>query len=81
MKILNHYIEQQNRWRAIFGDEAWQLPKHALIVHGHLENDLSPENLTCDGELTAAQARTKREYLEQALRELEQHYPEYVRVL
>ena len=76
---LKSYLERKNAFRKIFGQELLTLPKHALVIHGHLEADLSPENLTCDGELSAGQVRAKYRELTAALKELERDYAVYVK--
>ena len=77
---LKSYLERKNAFRSIFGQEPLTLPKHALVIHGHLEADLSPENLTCDGELSAGQVRARYKELSAALVELEEDYAAYVKV-
>jgi hypothetical protein len=76
---LKSYLERKNLFREMFGEELLTLPKHALVIHGHLEADLSPENLTCDGELSATQVRAKYRELTAALAELERDYAVYVK--
>ena len=53
MKTLQAYIEQKNRWNAIFKGEQFEVKSAAgrKRVAQSLDADLSPENLTCDGEV------------------------------
>ena len=76
---LKSYLERKNAFREIFGQELLTLPKHALIIHGHIEADLSPENLTCDGELSASVVRARYRELTKAMEELERDYAAYVK--
>ena len=78
---LKSYLERKNAFRGIFGEEPLTLPKHALVIHGHLEAELEPENLTCDGELSATQVRAKYRELTSALKELERDYAVYVKAV
>lgn len=56
MKELKQYVKQTNDWRAIFGDEPLTLTSAADCreLAERIESDLSPENLTCDGEVSGA---------------------------
>ena len=72
MKALQAYIEQKNRWNAIFKGEQFEVKSAAgrKRVAQSLDADLSPENLTCDGEVRGAQLREKQAYLTQCVAEL-----------
>ena len=63
VRHLNDYIEQRNRWLAIFNkNEDIQFPLTQADVDrvcSQLDGDLSPENLHCDGEISPAQAQAK----------------------
>ena len=74
MSALETYLERKNFTRKIFGQELLELPKHALYLHGCIENDLSPENLTCDGELSRSQVNANYAFLTKAQAELEKNY-------
>lgn len=62
-KYLTEYIEQKNRWRRLFNQEeidpANISPKQARELWDSLDADMSPENLTCDGELKGAALKRK----------------------
>ena len=57
MKALQAYIDQKNKWNAMFKGEQFELESASgrLRVAQSLDADLSPENLTCDGELSRAE--------------------------
>ena len=72
MKALTAYVEQKNRWNAIFKGEQFEVLSAAgrKRVAQSLDADLSPENLTCDGEVRGVQLREKQAYLNQCVTEL-----------
>lgn len=74
MRNLRKYVNGMNRFAALFGDKEINLAhlnnNMAKNLFDKLECDLSPENLCCDGELPAAQVRTKARMLHGAVREL-----------
>ena len=69
---IQKYVDDKNRWNALFKDKVLDLNNAAdrQEIAQALDCDLSPENLTCDGELSAAQVRTKYRYLTTAAKEL-----------
>ena len=76
MKNLEAYVEQKNRWNAIFGQTATQFPlsqRDANSIMDSIASELSPENLHCDGEISPQQARAKYNNLTKIQRELEQY--------
>jgi hypothetical protein len=72
MTALQAYINQKNKWNAIFRGEQFELEtaKGRQRVADSLDADLSPENLTCDGELSRSQIRAKHSALTAAATEL-----------
>jgi len=72
MKTLQAYIEQKNRWNALFKGEQFEVQSAAgrKRVAQSLDADLSPENLTCDGEVRGVELRKKQDYLNQCVTEL-----------
>jgi len=72
MKTLQAYIEQKNRWNAIFKGEQFEVQSASgrQRVAQSLDADLSPENLTCDGEVRGVELRKKQDYLTQCVTEL-----------
>jgi len=72
MKALQAYIEQKNRWNALFKGEQFEVKSASgrRRVAQSLDADLSPENLTCDGEVRGVELRKKQDYLNQCVTEL-----------
>ena len=72
MKDLNQYVAQKNKWNAIFmGDQYFlnsAIDRQAIAAC--IDFDLSPENLTCDGELPRARVITRKRLLEKAAEQL-----------
>ena len=74
MKNLTAYVENQNRWNAIFGDTPLQLPLSqagVTKIAKSIDAGLSPENLHCDGEISASEAQKKYNNYHRVLKELE----------
>jgi hypothetical protein len=69
---LEAYVEQQNRWTELFGQKPLSLlnEQDRQRIAQRLDADLSPENLTCDGELRGAELRDKERYLRRCVDEL-----------
>lgn len=72
ISTLEAYVEQKNKWRAIFGDKALSLlnAKDRQTIADDLDCELSPENLTCDGELSRSQVQAKYNRLVRCAQEL-----------
>jgi len=72
ISTLEQYVEQKNRWNKIFGNKELSLlnAKDRQTIANSLDADLSPENLTCDGEIRGAALRTKQQYLFRCAEEL-----------
>jgi hypothetical protein len=77
MKALQAYIDQKNRWNAIFNGAQYEIKtsQGRQRVADSLDSDLSPENLTCDGELPRSQVQARYRQLTAAARELKQLDP------
>jgi len=76
MKNLETYLEQKNRWNAIFGQAAMTFPlsqSDANDLMNSIASELSPENLHCDGEASITHVRKKAKFLDTVQRELEQY--------
>jgi hypothetical protein len=75
MKNLKAYIEQKNTWQILFsGKTEITFPLSQSDVKSltnSLDSDLSPENLHCDGEITARQAQAKYKMYSRVVAELE----------
>ena len=73
MKNLTAYVEQQNGWNAIFGKAPMTLPLSQAAVTDlakSIDGALSPENLHCDGEISARQAQAKYNNYMRVLKDL-----------
>jgi hypothetical protein len=72
MKALNAYIDQQNNWNAIFKGVPFEVhtAQGRKRVAQNIDAALSPENLSCDGELSIAQVRARYKALTGAARDL-----------
>lgn len=77
MKALQTYIDNKNRWNAIFRGEQFEIEtaKGRQRIADSLDADLSPENLTCDGELPRAEVKRRWNALASAARDLKQLDP------
>jgi hypothetical protein len=74
MKNLALYIDQKNAWASIFGNPTFDInnlsERDCQNLYDSLDNDLSPENLTCDGEMSGANIRGRARLLNSAAKEL-----------
>ena len=72
MKALQAYIDRKNKWNAIFKGKQYEIVSKfgRQEVAGMLDADLSPENLTCDGELRRAEVNRRYKELTKAAQEL-----------
>ena len=68
MNALQTYISNKNRWNAIFKGEQFELEsaEGRQRVAQSLDADLSPENLTCDGELSRKEIEMRYRLLRDA---------------
>ncbi len=74
MQNLNNFIQDNNRWIAIFGNPQMTFPltqQDADELARTLDSKLSPENLHCDGEISNAEAQRKYRFLATVCKELE----------
>jgi hypothetical protein len=77
MKALQAYVDQKNKRFAIFKGEQFELKtaEGRQRVADALDADLSPENLTCDGELPRSQVQARYKALTTAANQLKQLDP------
>jgi hypothetical protein len=70
---LEAYVDSKNSWGKLFGSKPLSLQNAAdrQAIADSIDADLSPENLTCDGELTRSQVQAKYQRLTRAARELQ----------
>ena len=78
MKALQTFIGQKNRWNAIFNGEQYEITtaKGRQRIADMIDSALSPENLTCDGELPRAEVNRRWKELNSAAKQLRQLDPE-----
>ena len=69
---LENYVDGINRWGKLFGTKPLSLlnAKDRQAIANRIDSDMSPENLTCDGELRGAQVQQKFRYLTRCAEEL-----------
>ena len=69
---LEQYVENKNKWRAIFNQPALSLlnAKDRQAIADGIDSEMSPENLTCDGELPRSVVQMKVRNLTRCAEEL-----------
>ena len=72
MKALNAYITKNNEWNAIFSGVQFEIhtSQGRKRVAQNIDAALSPENLSCDGELPRAQVQARYRELTNAAKDL-----------
>jgi hypothetical protein len=77
MKQLKAYLDQRNAFNKIFGTTPLSLDTAAdrQRIAEMIDGELSPENLTCDGELSRSAVQQRYRQLTAAARELKQLDP------
>ncbi len=74
MKALQAYIDRQNKWNSLFSGNkvVYEVgtAKGRRFVAQSIDAALSPENLTCDGELSRAEVNRRYRELTAAARDL-----------
>jgi len=72
ISTLEQYVNEKNKWRAIFNQKPLSLlnKQDRQAIANSIDSELSPENLTCDGELRGAQVHQKFRYLTRCAEEL-----------
>jgi len=70
---IEQYVERKNSFAKLFGTEPLSLlnAKDRQTIANSIDADLSPENLTCDGELSRTAVRNRYAFLTRAARELQ----------
>lgn len=73
MKALAQFVKQRNAFNKVFGNKELSLTSAAdrQKIADIIDSALSPENLTCDGELSASQVRARYKELTTVARELQ----------
>ena len=69
---LEKYVENKNKWRAIFNQPALSLlnARDRRAIADGIDSEMSPENLTCDGELPRSVVQMKVRNLSRCAEEL-----------
>jgi hypothetical protein len=77
MKALEQFVEQENRMAGIFGTKQLSLlrAEDRQRIADMIDSSLSPENLTCDGELSRSQVQQKYNFLTRCARDLQKLDP------
>jgi hypothetical protein len=77
MKALKAYLVRKNAYATIFGAKELTLDSAAdrQKIADSIDSDLSPENLTCDGELPRSLVQSRYNELTKAARELQKLDP------
>jgi hypothetical protein len=72
MRELNEFVARENKWSAIFGSAPLDLKnaQDRKQIAGKIDSCLSPENLTCDGELSRVEVDRKFRFLTKAAEQL-----------
>ena len=72
MKELKQYVLQKNEWNAIFNRVQYTLESAVdrQAIADSIDAALSPENLTCDGELPRTQVIARKKFLDKAAAQL-----------
>lgn len=73
ISTLEQYVDQKNSWGKMFGSKPLSLlnAKDRQKIADSIDADLSPENLTCDGELPRSQVQARFRMLTRAAQELQ----------
>jgi hypothetical protein len=72
MKALQAFIDQKNHWNSFFKGEQYEIKTAAgrQRVADMIDAALSPENLTCDGELSRTEVDRRWKELDTAAKQL-----------
>ena len=72
ISTIEQYVERKNSFAKLFGTPALSLLKaeDRQKIADSIDAELSPENLTCDGELSRSQVQARYQFLTRAAQEL-----------
>jgi hypothetical protein len=72
ISTLEAYVEKKNSWGKIFGSKPLSLlnKEDRQKIADSIDADMSPENLTCDGELPRAEVARRVKFLSRCAEEL-----------
>ena len=72
ISTLEAFVEQENKWSALFNGKQLSLlnAKDRQEIAERIDARLSPENLSCDGELPRAEVNRRFRHLTRCAQEL-----------
>lgn len=70
MKNLKAFVDRKNQFNSLFGKAPLVIGRDNQKIADMIDCELSPENLTCDGELSRSQVNARYRALTSAAREL-----------
>lgn len=72
LENIQRYVAQKNSWGKLFGKPSLSLlrAEDRQKIADSIDADLSPENLTCDGELSRTEVQRRYNALTRAAAEL-----------
>lgn len=72
IRALETYVEQKNNWERLFKQPELSLlrAEDRQRIADSIDSDLSPENLSCDGELSRSQVQARYAFLTRCAEEL-----------
>jgi len=77
MKALQNFVDQKNHWNSFFKGTQYSLntAKDRQALADMIDSALSPENLTCDGELSRTEVNRRYKELMTAAKQLKKLDP------
>ena len=77
MKALEKFLKDKNHWNSFFKGPQYSLNSAAerQTVADMIDSALSPENLTCDGELSPTEVNRRYKELMTAAKQLKKYDP------
>ena len=77
MKALQNFVDQKNHWNSFFKGTQYNLntAKDRQALADMIDSALSPENLTCDGELPRSEVNRRYKELMTAAKQLKKLDP------
>ena len=72
ISTIEQYVERKNSFAKLFGTKPLSLlnAEDRQKIADSIDAELSPENLTCDGELSRSQVQQRYNFLTRAAQEL-----------
>ena len=72
ISTIEQYVERKNSFAKLFGSKQLSLlvAEDRQAIADSIDCELSPENLTCDGELSRSQVQARYQFLTRAAQEL-----------